>query len=258
MTDRVQPFLKLWTGSSGSERANAQPFLLDLCDLLDVPRPPAGGPGFDDYRFEKPLSIHHLDGHVSTERLDFYKRGCFVLEAKQALSADATVPGVRRGTPSWQALMQAAFGQVLAYASYLPEHRPPFLLTCDIGHCFEVWTGFCGDYGRYGARRTIPLADLGRPDVREFLARIFEDPWSLDPARRATRVTRQVATHLADLARSLESEARPEVVARFLMLCLFTMFAEDVGLLENHLFTRTLRGVWLPHPERFPAGLEAL
>lgn len=256
----VQSFLERWLGSAGSERANAQPFLTDLCDLLGVPRPSTGGPGFDDYRFEKPVAIHHKDGHVSVERIDFYKKGCFVLEAKQALAPGDSRPGVHRDNPrAWLDLMERAFGQALNYANYLPEGRPPFLLTCDVGHCFEVWSGFTGDFGRYGSRRTIPLADLAQPEVREFLAAIFTDPGSLDPSRRAARATREVASRLAELAVSLESGGTaPQVVARFLMRCLFTMFAEDIGLLDDCLFTTTLRDVWLPHPERFPAGIEAL
>ena len=105
----------------------------------------------------------------------------------------------------------------------------------------------------------IHLGDLAREDIRSELRAVFLDPWSLDPARRAAKVTREVATHLADLARSLEADGTdPEVVARFLMRCLFTMFAEDVALLEDDLFSRTLEDVWIPHPERFPAGIEAL
>ncbi|HOI10482.1 MAG TPA: class I SAM-dependent DNA methyltransferase, partial [Myxococcota bacterium] len=72
-------------------------------------------------------------------------------------------------------------------------------------------------------------------------------------------MTREVAAHLAGLARDLEAQKHdPETVARFLMRCLFTMFAEDVALLEDHIFTRTLADVWIAHPERFPAGIESL
>ena len=255
----AEEFIARWKGSGGAEIANAHSFFLDLCDLLEVPRPPTGGPEFDDYRFEKPLEIHHPDGHVSKDRIDFYKKGCFVIEAKQAQTSDAVGAGVRRGKSSWQAHMERAFGQALKYARYLPGDRTPFLITCDVGHCFEVWTGFSGDYGRYGAGRRIMLEDFEREDVRSEFRSIFLDPWSLDPARRAAKVTREVASHLADLARSLEADGTDaEVVARFLMRCLFTMFAEDVGLLEADLFSRTLEDVWVPQPERFPAGIEAL
>jgi hypothetical protein len=42
------------------------------------------------------------------------------------------------------------------------------------------------------------------------------------------------------------------------MRCLFTMFAEDVGLLPERVFTEHLEKEWIPHPERFPADVEAL
>jgi SAM-dependent methyltransferase len=47
-------------------------------------------------------------------------------------------------------------------------------------------------------------------------------------------------------------------VAQFLMRCIFTMFAEDVGLLKEQLFTDTLRDRWLKEPKSFKPGAEAL
>jgi hypothetical protein len=53
-----------------------------------------------------------------------------------------------------------------------------------------------------------------------------------DPARISGNVTREIAAHLAGLARSLEGQGHhAEDVAGFLTRCLFTLFAEDVGLL---------------------------
>ncbi len=205
------------------------------------------------------MEIHHPDGHVSADFIDFYRRGCFVCEAKQALAPESSGPGIKRDTAAWRGLMQQAFGQALKYASYLPEGKPPFLLTADIGHCFEVWSGFGGDYRGYGARRTIPLADLVDPTVRTWLRAVFTDPHSLDPSRRAARVTREVAKRLADLSVALESAGQPaERVARFLMRCLFTMFAEDTGLLPAGLFTRAIREDWIPEPRTFAPGIAGL
>ncbi len=59
--------------------------------------------------------------------------------------------------------------------------------------------------------------------------------------RRTTAVTREVAAHLAGLSKELtEGGHAPQSVATFLMRAIFTMFVEDVGLLPNRLFTRTL------------------
>ena len=73
----------------------------------------------------------------------------------------------------------------------------------------------------------------------------------LDPTRHSAKVTRDIADKLAKLAKSFESAGHhAEVVAAFLMRCLFTFFAEDVGLIDKERadeqpFTdllKTLRG----------------
>ena len=64
---------------------------------------------------------------------------------------------------------------------------------------------------------------------------------SLDPSRHAAKVTREIAEHMAILARSLEVAGHtPTAVAGFLMRCLFTMFAEDVNLIPTDSFTQIL------------------
>src|SRR5208337_4948590 len=76
---------------------------------------------------------------------------------------------------------------------------------------------------------------------RERLAAIWTDPLSLDPARRSARVTRQIAERLAIVSKALEAQRHPpKEVAFFLMRCLFTMFAEDVGLLPEKSFKEVL------------------
>ena len=264
----VDAFIQRWSASTAHERAVYQHFFVELCDLLEVPRPdPATR---ETFGFEKLVVIPHGDGRETPRWIDFYKRGAFVLEAKQGSDAgDATIGTARRGTGSWAGAMRAAWAQALQYALHLPDDRPPFLITCDIGHVFEVWTGFSGHYGDYGARRTVPFAELANPATRKWLRTIFLDPWSLDPSRHAARVTGEVAVRLAALARTLEARtpenrtqddrARdPAEVAGFLMRCIFTMFAEDIGLIPTGLLRDALRNHWLPHPETFVDGLGAL
>jgi hypothetical protein len=83
--------------------------------------------------------------------------------------------------------------------------------------------------------------DLRDPKMRERLRTIWTDPQSLDPTRRAAEVTRDVADRLATIAKRLERGHDPRQVATFLMRCLFTMFAEDVGLLPKHCFAELLK-----------------
>jgi hypothetical protein len=81
----VEAFIKRWEGSGAAERANYQLFLSELCDVIGVPRPnPTGADDSQNaYVFERAVQFQHGDGNSSTGRVDLYKRGCFVLEAKQ-------------------------------------------------------------------------------------------------------------------------------------------------------------------------------
>lgn len=54
-------------------------------------------------------------------------------------------------------------------------------------------------------------------------------------------MTREIAARLATVSKSLEAKHKPEQVAMFLMRCLFTMFAEDVGLLPEASFKEVLQ-----------------
>ena len=249
----IAAFIAKWSASEASERANKDAFLLELCDLLEVSRPdPAtGDPDRDLYVFERDAVVPHAGGHTTVGKIDLYKAGFLLLEAKQGSRQGSKKLGTaRRGTPAWNIAMRDAFGQALGYASTLAE-PPPFLLTCDIGYCFDLYAAFdgSGDYRRFpdGRSYRLFLADLA--EHRDLLHAVFTDPHSLDPERHAARVTREIAADLAALARDLEAAGQdPELVATFLMRCLFTMFAEDIGLLPDQLFSRSLAEYWLPNP----------
>jgi hypothetical protein len=136
---------------------------------------------------------------------------------------------------------------------------PPFLMVCDIGSHFDLWEGFSSDYGGYGARQRINLADLAQPEVFDRFVQIFTDPQALNPEKYRARVTREVAAELATLSRWLEQQGHdPQDTANFLMRCIFTMFAEDVELLKGEVFTKALRDRWIPHPETFQSEIEQL
>src|SRR5690606_28105308 len=123
--------------------------------------------------------------------------------------------------------------------------RPPFLIVVDVGNRIELYSEFTCSGATYTPfpdprNHRIRLGDLRREAIRERLRTIWTDPFALDPSRESARVTRDIAARLATLARSLEGAGHnPEAVAQFLMRCLFTMFAEDVGLLPAESF-RTL------------------
>ncbi|MEC4853180.1 MAG: type IIL restriction-modification enzyme MmeI, partial [Jaaginema sp. PMC 1079.18] len=254
--DRVAAFLTRWQNSQGNERANAQSFFQDLCETLGVPKPPPKGSfKSDHYCFEKDIKIYHPSGKVTSGFIDFYKEDHFLIEAKQG---GTTQKGTaKRGTATYRREMAKAFVQAVSYTRHLPS-KPPFLLVCDIGDHFELWWGFNGDYGGYAARTDIPLAHLQKPEIFALFVDIFTNPQARNPEKIAAQVTREVAADLALLTKTLENEHNPEEVALFLMRCIFTMFAEDVGLLKEHLFTDTLATRWLKNPRQFKPQVEAL
>ena len=57
----IEDFIARWSAASPSERANAQLFLVELCDLLAVPCPDPK-PGFG-YAFEFRIAHARLTGH---------------------------------------------------------------------------------------------------------------------------------------------------------------------------------------------------
>lgn len=256
--DRTQAFLDKWLGSQGNERANYQAFFQDLCTALGVASPPPKGnvPG-DPYCFDKEIKFFHADRDITTRFADFYKAEHFLIEAKQG-GTTAGKGTAKRGTEAYRKAMEKAFFQARSYTPFLPS-KPPFLITCDIGSHFEVWTGFSGDYGGYGARERIELRDLLKSDVFDRFVTIFTDPQQLNPEKYRARVTREVADDLAKLAKGLEAQKHPpQAVSNFLMRCIFTMFAEDVELLKGEVFTHALRERWIPNPATFKPEIENL
>ncbi|MCC3408371.1 MAG: class I SAM-dependent DNA methyltransferase [Microcoleus sp. PH2017_10_PVI_O_A] len=254
---RVETFITRWAGSSGNERANYQLFFVEMCDALAVDRPMDKGriPN-DPYCFDKDVKIFHPSGKVTPGFVDFHKAEHFLIEAKQG-GTTSKKGTAKRGTNTYLREMEKAFVQAVAYTRTL-SNKPPFLLTCDIGDHFELWMGFSGDYGGYGARREIALTELQKADVFDLFVDIFSNPQQRNPEKIAARVTREVAADLAQLAKGMEAKVDSQQVAQFLMRCIFTMFVEDVGLLKEHLFTQALETRWIANPKMFKPEVEAL
>jgi hypothetical protein len=295
----IQAFITKWEVSGAAERANAQLFIAELCDVIGVepPRPKTPDEHINAYVFEKAIPVNaqrpssapvpstHWVDTATTNFIDCYKRGHFVLETKQGadgVRADHDTPvsaegedrqralkkghGIR-GTKGWDTAMLKAREQAQRYARALPKEeiadgRPPFILVVDVGHSIALytdWSRMGGEYIPYPDPATyrIPLKDLLRSEVRELLHAVWTDPLALDPGRRSAKVTREIADRLAKLARSLEGKHPPEHVANFLMRCLFTMFSEDVDLLPHGSFTKLL-GELKSDPSTFPEMMENL
>ena len=130
----ISAFITRWQAASGSERANYQLFLTELTEALGLPRPePASDDTRDNaYVFERRVDIAHADGSVTRGFIDLYRRGSFVLEAKQT--------GLELDSGGWDRAMLRAHAQAESYARALPaeEGRPPFIVVVDVGRSLEL------------------------------------------------------------------------------------------------------------------------
>jgi hypothetical protein len=160
----INDFIERWSNNEGgAERANFPLFLTELCTLLDLPQPqPADAThAQNDYVFERAMAFRDEVGKTGHGRIDLYKRGCFVLEAKQSRqkggarkshsrlvrNPSLASPQRRRSAHGgWDVLMRNAREQAEQYARALPADHvwPPFILVCDVGHAIEVFADFSG------------------------------------------------------------------------------------------------------------------
>jgi len=266
----TDPFIARWRTAHSAERANVSLFVTELYDVLGVARPDPAHGGDGPYRFERSVTHRDLAAHETTRRIDLYKRDCFILEAKQGAHAspspaslgeegEATRRQLVRNSPGWMRHMLEAKGQAEGYVRDLPaaEAAPPFLIVCDVGFCLDVYADFSGtgrNYAQFPDRAgfRVHLTDLAHDDIRARLTAIWSAPATLDPAKRRAEVTGEIADYLARLARTLEKQATPDVVAIFLMRCLFCMFAQSVGLLPTATIFTELLQECRKDPAKFP------
>lgn len=248
----IGTFIHKWSqGEGGAERANAAMYTVEMLQALGLPTPdPAGSTtAYNDYVFERAVRPAFED-QGQPRRIDLYKRGCLLMEHKQS-----RLPGKPKSDPfgdhvdvascppdgGWDAMMRNARAQAFAYVAILPADHPPppFVIICDVARRFEVWADFSGTgrgYAPFPDRNGFRFdhADLARPDIQALLRAIWTEPHSLDPTRIAAAITREIADELAEISRRLERQGvQPEDAAHFLMRCIFTIFAADMGLLPK-------------------------
>ncbi len=250
---RLRELAARWADVGAAERANYQLYLIELCDAIGVPRPKPAATGdrvadSSAYQFEFAIKTTTRDGAIATNYIDLYKAGCFALEAKDSDDGTTTTR-----------LLTKAFGQVSNYAKDLPE-RPPYIIVLDVGKTMIVWDRWSGSYGGYhlGTRIDLRALDSSASNVA-LLRDIWTEPAVRDPRRHAQKITVEIAGLLAELAATLEQRGHdPERVARFLIRCVFSMFAEDVKLLPDASFKNLLHAVADGGPDAFVEAAQDL
>lgn len=220
-------FITKWQNSKLKERAAAQEHFLDLCRLLGEKTPAEVDAEGRDYGFEVGATKTG-GGHGFA---DVFKRGHFAWEYK--------------GT---RANLDAALLQLQRYAVALDN--PPLLIVADIGTTIRIHTNWTNSVSKV---YEIPIAELGNAETRGWLKAAFADPDALRPSQTRQQLTEEVAGKFAELARSLRARYdEPEEVAHFINRLVFCMFAEDVKLLKEGMFSRMLERA-LEEPAEFEA-----
>lgn len=235
-----------WADAKARERANYVLYLGELCSAIGVEGPRPAGSG---YEFEFPVKVINRDGKEATNFIDLFKRDHFVLEAKD-----------KEAERSDDVMLRKAYGQARSYVTHLPGKTPPYIMVLDVGRTLIIWDRWEGSFGGFGAGKRIDLPSLHeRPADIALLRDIWQWPNARDPRERALVVTKAIAEKLARLAASLEARGfGQERVSRFLMRCVFTMFAEDVRLLHDEPFLHLINEVAMKDPAEFPPGIEEL
>ena len=208
-------FITKWRASALKERSASQEHFIDLCRLLGEPTPAEADPTGERYCFERGARKDTGgDGWA-----DVWKRHHFAWEYK-----------------GQRADLDAAFGQLRLYA--LALENPPLLIVSDMLR-FRIrtnWTNSVSKTYEFG------LDDLADAAARDRLKWAFSDPDRLRPGETRQSLTERAAAAFAKLAQALRERGHdPQAVAHFVNRLVFCMFADDVGLLPDHMFTRMLR-----------------
>ena len=217
-------FIAKWQASELTERSASQSQFIDLCRLLGEPTPTDADPAGEWYCFERGAR-KDTGGNGWA---DVWKRGCFAWEYK----------GKHKN-------LDVAFNQLRQYA--LALENPPLLIVSDMVR-FRIRTNWTNCVS---VLHEFTLDDLADGAVRDKLKWAMSEPGRLRPGETRQAVTERAAATFADLAQGLRDRGHdPESVAHFVNRMVFCMFAEDVGLLPDNMFTRMLdrtRG----DPEKF-------
>ena len=275
----IDDLIREWWGKpGGQEKSNLSSFIPDLCEVLGLERPKQAEKGkLGAYEYEASVPGGSFRSTKGTGGIDLYKRGHFILEAKQSYLkpqptgldlGQADLPSRAPSGAPYDTLMRDAWLQARNYARNLPSAEPvsPFLIVCDVGRAFELYVDPAGngrDYEFFPDRQSyrIELTDLASPaevartgkTALELLHAIWTNPTSVDPRFQAAEVTRKVAANLAEVSKYLEEgikakrlpkpqhDLEVEEASLFLMRVLFCMFAEDIDLLPARSFEEFLK-----------------
>ena len=219
-----EKFVDKWTRSKLKETSASQEQFIDLCNLLNEPTPAEADSEGEYYCFERGVRKEGGgDGWA-----DVWKRHHFAWEYK----------GKHKN-------LEKALNQLRQYISSL--ENPPLLIVSDMER-FRIHTNWTNSVSE---TYEFQLKDFLDSTTREKFKWVFSDPNRLKPGETRLALTKQAAETFASLAQALRERGyNPQTVARFMNRLIFCMFAEDIGLLPDDMFTDMLKSVQR-QPEEF-------
>ncbi|MFH0896888.1 MAG: type IIL restriction-modification enzyme MmeI, partial [Candidatus Bathyarchaeota archaeon] len=214
----IKQFVAKWKEIELSEIAVAQSHFIDVCSLVGHPAPTDADPKGEFFTFEMKAEKPH--GEYG--RADAWYKGKFIWEYKR--------PGSD---------LDKAYDQLLLYRESLGN--PPLLITSDI-HSIIIHTNFTNT-----AKKTyrIDFALLIDGNGFDLLKQAFYHPEVLKPEQTQEEVTKATADTFIQVANSIQQwegrdigVLRSERLSHFIIRLLFSLFAQDMGLLPDGLFTK--------------------
>ncbi|MCH7471568.1 class I SAM-dependent DNA methyltransferase [bacterium] len=218
---KLAEFIAKWQGVAQKERSVAQSHFLDLCELLDQPKPTDVDPEGTWYCFEYGAT----KGSGGEGWADVFKKSYFGWEYK----------GKHKD-------LGTAYRQLQDYRVSLLN--PPLLIVCDLER-FRIHTNFVNSpEGRY----EFDLSTLaGKSNVKpeytnfEILRFAFTEPDILRVGVDPLKVTQQAAENLCEIADRMSKRVGRMEAAHFVMKLIFCLFAEDIKPLPGKLLSEILK-----------------
>ncbi|MGI8404782.1 MAG: type IIL restriction-modification enzyme MmeI [Thermomicrobiales bacterium] len=209
-------FQRKWIDASRQkERSAYVTHFNDLCELLGVEKPLDQDPTGETYGFERGSKIAGGgDGWA-----DVWYKGHFAWEYK----------GIGKN-------LDAAYVQLLRYKDDLGN--PPLLVVSDL-NIIRIHTNFTNTVKQI---IEIDLASLPQAGNLAMLKRLWTDPESFRPKDTPDSVTIAAAKRFSEIAAGLYARgAEPEKTAHFLVQIVFCLFAEDINLLPDRIFSQMVK-----------------
>lgn len=216
-----QQFVAKWSKIQQKETAVSQSHFNDICHLIGHPVPLEFDPTGERFSFE--TQTDKPDG--SKGFADVYFQSHFIWEYK----------GPHKN-------LDKAYQQLQLYRESL--QNPPLLITSDI-HTIIIHTNF----NNYPIQKhKIGFDEIISGDGVEKLRWAFYEPEKFKPDKTQEQITKATADTFLQVAESLKTHRSTisesysdEQIAHFMARLLFCLFAEDLNLLPNQIFTKMVQ-----------------